>query len=798
MTLARASRLLLALAATLIVVWSFFDVGRRGVARWRLRHEKPVTLTVLHWGDQGEDALVAKLIDRYTRENPKVQIIRINPGNNDYRYKLKTMMAAGTPPDVFYLPADLLPDMASLKLIRPVDDLIEKDIAAGNKATYDDYFPILLDVYRYDSATGRVGVGPLYGLPKDFTTTCMYVNLDLFERAGVKVPYDGWTWAEYETACRKITALSDQPEFAGRKIYGGFLQIWPDSLRNVIWTFGGDFFGGGGGDFRDVVLDEPRAQEALNFIKRGRLDDKFLYNPTGDIQRGGQEYFTGNIGCIGPIGRWMVPRYSQITSFRWDVVPTPYTEKKNQASMIYYTAWTMSAKAKNPEECFKLQKFLCGGPGAIEQSRLGLAIPPLKSVAYSKDFLEPPGLPKLNSKVFLDAIAYARIQQIPRQQEWEQLVRSKIDNSIKLGQSDTMSNAKDIERLWIAELDSPLRVKQWRPLRWDLILSVTLAALATLIALLWMRARREKLGPLDRASERAGFSFILPWLIGFLALTAGPMVVSLILSFTKWSAMTPMADALGVGGANYKQMLFADERFRQSLRVTVWFVALAVPLGQIAALGVAVLMNTRVRGIAVYRTIYFVPSLIVTSVVGGVLWMQLLNPDYGLINTLLRPLAAIFHTTPPDWLGRDAARWAIPAFVGMSLWGVGGAMILYLAGLKGIPISLYEAATIDGAGQVRKFWNVTLPMLSPLIFYNLVMGIIASFQVFVQAMVMTQGGPDDLTLFYVLNLYRQAFEFHNMGYASALAWVLFLILLGVTILVFKGSKRLVYYEGLKT
>jgi multiple sugar transport system permease protein len=178
--------------------------------------------------------------------------------------------------------------------------------------------------------------------------------------------------------------------------------------------------------------------------------------------------------------------------------------------------------------------------------------------------------------------------------------------------------------------------------------------------------------------------------------------------------------------------------------------------------------------------------------------MQLLNPDYGLINALLRPVAASFNTTPPDWLGRDAARWAIPAFVAMSLWGVGGAMILYLAGLKGIPISLYEAATIDGAGKVRKFWNVTLPMLSPLIFYNLVMGIIGSFQVFVQAMVMTDGGPDDKTLFYVLNLYNQAFEFHNMGYASALAWVLFLILLGLTVLVFRGSRKLVYYEGLKT
>jgi multiple sugar transport system permease protein len=275
------------------------------------------------------------------------------------------------------------------------------------------------------------------------------------------------------------------------------------------------------------------------------------------------------------------------------------------------------------------------------------------------------------------------------------------------------------------------------------------------------------------------------------------MIVSLLLSFTRWSAMSPMSDALSVGTANYKQLFSNDPQFYQSLRVTLYYVLLVVPISQIGALAVAILMNTRVRGIAIFRTIYFVPSLIVASVVGSVLWLQLYNNDYGIINEMLRPILAPFGATPPDWFGKDARYWAVPGFVIMSVWGVGGAMILYLAGLKGIPVSLYEAATIDGAGQARQLWNVTLPMLSPLIFYNVVMGLIASFQFFVQAMVMTKGGPNDLTLFYVLNLYRQAFEFHNMGYASALAWVLFLILLGLTILIFRASKSLVYYEGLK-
>ena len=185
------------------------------------------------------------------------------------------------------------------------------------------------------------------------------------------------------------------------------------------------------------------------------------------------------------------------------------------------------------------------------------------------------------------------------------------------------------------------------------------------------------------------------------------------------------------------------------------------------------------------------------SVVGAVLWMQMYNNQYGIVNEILAPILKLFHQTPPDWYGTDVRRWAVPGFVLMSIWGVGSAMILYLAGLKGVPVSLYEAATVDGAGRLRQLWNVTLPMLSPLIFYNVIMGIIGGFQFFIPPMVMTKGGPNNLTLFYVLNLYQQAFENHNMGYASAMAWVLFVLLLGLTVLIFKGSKGVVYYEGLK-
>jgi multiple sugar transport system permease protein len=792
--LRRGCRWLLAIATLLVVVWSFFDVTRRSVRRMST-HGGRITLSILHWGRPEEEAIVQNLCDNFTSTHPDITIERIHA--SDFGSKLKTMMAAGTPPDMFYLPPELMPDLAQLKLIRPVDDFVQADRAAGNGAYLDDYFPLILKAFRYDTQTQRVGEGPMYGLPKDFTTTVLYVNLDLFNKAGVPIPYEGWTWDEFEADMTKIAALNNVPDngvsSSGQHIYGGNFELWPDTLRNILWTYGGDFFGN---NFRDVKLDSTQSQEALQMIARLRLQSRTIFNSTGIGKDGGQEFINGNIGCTGPVGRWKVPEYTSITRFHWDVVPVPAKRKELQASQVFTTAWTMSTATKHPKECFELMKYLCGPKGAIDQSRLGLSIPPLRSVAYSADFLSPPGLPPHHAKIFLDAIDFMKLGQSPRESEWTNIIGDRISRSLQMGETDTLSNAHEIRDAWLSELDSPLRRHAWPGMNWRLIIFVTLGLLLAVVLALWHRAYREKLGPLDRAQERSGWMFIAPWILGFVALTLGPMIVSLLLSFTKWSAMTPMSDAQSVGIANYSQVFTSDPNFYKSLRVTTYFVLLGVPVGQIAALIVALLMNNRVRGIEWFRTIYFVPSVI-SGVALAVLWLKIFNNDYGLMNRFLAPFTHLFGQNPPDWFGTSARYFAIPAFVIMGLWGVGGGMIIYLAGLKGIPASLYEAARIDGAGPVRRFWNVTLPMLSPLIFYNLVMGIIGSFQIFTQAKVMTNGGPDNHTLVYILNLYRQAFEYHNMGYASALAWVLFVLVLALTILVFRGSKGLVYYEGLK-
>ncbi len=790
MTVSRAIRILLGLFALLIVAWAFVDVGAR---IWRGQQpigEAQVELRIVHWGDNEEIEIVEAMLAEFRREHPDIVVRRIHAP--DYWPKVKTMFASGDPPDVFYIEPQFLPELVDLELVRPIDDLVAA--AGGYDAVLGDYYEVVVDAFRYDGQ--RVGEGPLYGIPKDFTTSIMYVNLDLFERAGVPVPYDGWTWAQYEDALRRISALSTRE----RPIWGGMLQLWPPSLLNVIWSYGGDYFATTpetGADFEDVTLDEPEALAAVAMIRRLRLEERTLYNSgAGVAEKDADAIFVrGDMGTLGPIGRWRTPllRKAAEGGLRFDVVPVPHAPGQEPVSYIYTVAYAISTSTEHPQEAFELQRFLTGPRGAEIASRMGLAIPPMRSVAESEAFLDPV-LPPEHDRIFLEAIDYARLQQFPIEySRFDQLVTDAQQAALELGTLTPEQMARTVESGWLRIIRSPLR-DEFPEMPWGTIGLITTAILAVAGVLIWQKSRREALGALDRAEERAGFAFIAPWLIGFAVLTVFPMVLSLLLAFTKWTAMTPLTSAQFVGAANFES-LGGDQDFRKSLWVTLYYVVLAVPITQVLALAVALLMNVKARGIGVFRTIYFVPS-VVSGVALAVLWLKLFNRDYGLVNQALDPIRWI-GLAPPDWFGEDAQWAAIPAFVIMGLWGVGGGMVIYLAGLKNIPGSLYEAATIDGAGPLRRLWNVTIPMLSPLIFFNVVMSLIASFQIFTQAKVMTDGGPNGATLFYVLNLYRSAFEFHQMGYASAMAWILFVIILAATLLIFRGSRGLVHYEGMK-
>jgi len=282
-----------------------------------------------------------------------------------------------------------------------------------------------------------------------------------------------------------------------------------------------------------------------------------------------------------------------------------------------------------------------------------------------------------------------------------------------------------------------------------------------------------------------GLGFLSPWIIGFVLFTAVPIGLSLYYSFCEYSLLQP---PVFIGLDNYTEML-ADPVFWKVLWNTSVYAIVALPLGMVVALGVAILLNVKTRGQTIYRTIVFLPSL-VPAVASAMLWLWLFNAKLGLINLGLRALGV---AEPPAWLA-DVS-WAMPALILMSLWGVGNTVVIYLAGLQDVPRDLYEAAELDGAGAWKQVWHVTLPGISPVIFFNLIMGIIGTLQVFGTPYIMTGGGPARSTYFFTMYLYDNAFSYLRMGYASALAWVQLVIVLLLTALAAWTSKRWVHYQG---
>jgi multiple sugar transport system permease protein len=290
----------------------------------------------------------------------------------------------------------------------------------------------------------------------------------------------------------------------------------------------------------------------------------------------------------------------------------------------------------------------------------------------------------------------------------------------------------------------------------------------------------------QKLDNAAGYLFISPWLFGFFALTVIPIIASIFLSFTNYDILSPPR---WVGLQNFRKMFFEDPRYWKSVKATLYYALTAVPLRLIVALSVAMLLNTSRRGVALYRALFYVPSVVGDSVAVAVMWRQIFGGD-GLVNAFLRLLGF-----PGKRLWLADPQFAIWTLIFLAAWQFGSAMLIFLAGLKQIPYELYESADIDGAGAVRKFFSITLPQLTPIIFFNLVMQTINGLIVFTPALIITNGGPLDTTNFYALYLYKRGFENFQMGYASAMAWVLMLVTALLTLLIFKTSSRWVFYES---
>ena len=292
-----------------------------------------------------------------------------------------------------------------------------------------------------------------------------------------------------------------------------------------------------------------------------------------------------------------------------------------------------------------------------------------------------------------------------------------------------------------------------------------------------------------RSEAVAGYVFLSPWLLGLMAVTAVPMLLSLYISFTSYDILSPLSDVEWVGLENYKRMFTADPSYWRSVTVTLSFALIAVPLKLAVALGVALLLNRAWRGVGLFRGLFYLPSLIGGSVALAIVWVNMFNRE-GAVNGVL----GFFGIEGKPWVNDPT--WALETLMVLAIWQFGAPMVIFLAGLKQVPTELYEAASVDGAGRIRKFISVTLPMLSPVIFFNLVLETINGFQGFTAAFVLSNGtgGPVDSTLMYTLNLYIKGFTDYEMGYASAMAWVFLLAIGIITAIFFTTGRFWVHYS----
>ena len=788
-------RAALVAVAALLVVAAFSRVAWR-VATRDGANPGEIVLTVMHWsgeGGQEEDKIVEDSLRAFEAANPGVRVKRLNPGDAGSFYtKLQTMMAAGEAPDVFYVGYERVANFASLDLLRPIDDFVAREAAAratGDAAALDldAFYPQTVDAFRFDGR--RVGHGTLYGIPKDFTTVGFYYNKDLFRRAGVPFPKSDWTWDDFIATARALAKLKTAD---GEQITGSEFVTWPVMVRTYLRTEGAEAIDDA---LEKVRIAEPNAVRALETLRAWRHDEPHtLTSGKSKIATGASVFLGGKVGMAGPFGRWVVPSYRSIPSpanggFEWDFAPLP--RGSAEANCVLTVSWSMARDTRHPEESWKLIKWLTNAESQAANARLGLAIPTMKSVAQGPAFLEA-ALPPANNQGYLDAIPEATVIAWPADPTFEQILGSTMDQGLKTGDLTLAQAMSEFDAKWSTHVQFVPGGTNPPPVAWRSFALGGLALLGAFAATLAYLLLRAPKGMNARREERAGFALVSPWAVGFLLFMAFPILLSLVLSMTNWKGIGPLSGADWVGADNYAQLLARDTRFHTAFKVTLSYALLAVPVGQLLALLAAVVMMQKVRGIAFFRAAWYLPSVL-AGVGISILWRWIFDSEGGLLNHLLGWLGI----AGPEWFGKDAAWAGPPAFAIMSFWLVGGSMMVYLAGLQQIPRELYEAAEIDGAGPVRRFFRVTLPMLSPVILFNLIMAVIGSFQVFTQAFVMTGGEPGDLTRFYVLYLYNKAFELYDMGYASAMAWILLLIVLVLTGIILRTSARVVYYESLR-
>jgi multiple sugar transport system permease protein len=802
--------------------------------------------TIVFWGNPtlGEDVEI--LLHRFEQRNPKYRVVMSKAVARDLTgdaQRLMSAIAGGVPPDVVFFDRFAIGEWAARGALSDLKPFLDAQRADDpDRLDLSQYYDYAVAEASYRSPASGAAPG-VFGIPCNTDIRLLYVNRDALRQVGLidatGEPVPPRNWDELRDYANKLTIYRVPGDKRSGIVRLGFGPMTGNSyLYLYAWQAGGELMND---DRSRITMDAPPVVRALRYVTD-------VYDDLGGVGpvKGFEE--VQGTAAMDPfmLGRLAMKidtdiAMNHIADWRPDLdfmlVPAPMPQDRldvgeKPVAWSGGFAFVVPSTARQKQGAFELIKYL----RSWEAVRLAQAGMQEQRHAEGRLFL--PGI-EVN-RVFFDRLvalyvdgdptlpapfkrAYDTIRaMLPNtrirpvtpvgQLLWGQQLRATdaaarhalAAEAKRTGVDEVALALRTMQGPVQVELDKhlaplPRRVVNWRAYVWAYAGLVTLPFLVMYVA---YRRRRVEYG-YKRREVGAAMLFASPWMIGFVVLVGGPILFSVVFSFTQYDVLSP---ARYVGLQNYAEVI-TDKIFYRSLLNTM-FMIIGIPIGMAVSLSLALLLNHAVRGIGFYRAAYYVPAII-PLVAASLMWIWVFNPNYGLINSFLIWLfdtsfvqsiehaigaatGNTFHFTLPLWL--QDKNWSKPSLIVMRVWAAGGGIIVWLAGLQSIPQELYEAAKVDGANPWQRFRNVTLPMLSPYILFNLIIGLIATMQIFGEAYIMTEGGPADSTLFYAYYLFKNAFQYFRMGYASALAWILFLVVLVLTLSQLWLSKRWVHYE----
>ena len=728
-----------------------------------------VTLRLTDWADLDEVPLDHAALAEFKKLHPTIDILyEPNPGRQ-YEEKILAALAADEPPDVFLLDSKLIPTFTNKKILLDLTPYVR---TLGIDTA--QWYPNVLRIARKGDA--------LFAFPKGFTPLMVYFNKKLFDDAKLPYPSNTWTWDEYLALAKKMTKDLDgdgTPDQYGTT-FTNYFYFWIP----WVWKAGGDVVNPAGG-FATGSLNSPPTESALSFLIDLRNASKVAPNTGSWIQSektgmNVQLFMNGKIAMMVD-GHWRLPRIlRQIEegNLKVGVVSLPNHPSGVKSNVMYESGWCVPVNAKHPREAALLAAFMAGEKANRIRASKRLEIPSVRQVAEELVTADSLGIERL----FVDEIPFCR-------QPWGSVVErfSEIEWTLQDAVDEVMVNGKPMHETmtsYAAKIDHQLEMIrehqsfEFKPIREHSDILRFFAVVVALVVLasgaMYLRSRGKA-----RSATRTAIGFLAPSLLHLTVFVFTPIAFAAYLSLHRWDVVVP--DKPFVGLENFKEML-TDATFWKALKNTVVY-TLNVPIAMTISLGVALMMNQRLKGVAFLRTLYFLPS--VTSFVAiALVWMWIYHPTFGVANFVL----GFLGIPPVQWL--NSTDTAMVSVIIFSVWlSLGYQMVVFLAGLQGIPEEFHDAARIDGANSWQRFWRVTLPLLKPTTFFILVTSVISSFQVFTSIYVMTGGGPVGSTDVIVYHIYQAAWEELRMGYASAMSWVLFVIIMIATWIQFRFIGR---------